>query len=66
MEVLKSMKQEMKERDNQLKLQLQLKDEYREAELGRRDQNLEDAVTPRFPCLGGRKGYETILGLFTC
>ena len=42
MEVLRSMKQEMKERDNQLKLQLQLRDEYMEAELRRRDQNLED------------------------
>ena len=28
LEMLKSMRQEMKERDNQLKLQLQLRDEY--------------------------------------
>ena len=46
-EVLKSMKQEVKERDNQLKLQLQLRDEYMEAELRRRDQNLEDALKKR-------------------
>ena len=32
----------MKERDKQLKLHLQLRDEYMEAELRRRDQNLED------------------------
>ena len=47
MEVLKSMKHEMKERDNQLMLQLQLKDEYMEAELRRRDQNIEDALKKR-------------------
>ena len=47
MEVLKSMKQEMKERDNQLKLQLQLRDEYMEAELRRRDKNLKDALKKR-------------------
>ena len=47
MEVLKSMKQEMKERDNQLKLQLQLRDEYMEVELRRRDQNLEDTLRKR-------------------
>ena len=34
----------MKEMDNQLKLQLQLRDEYMEAELIRRDRNLEDAL----------------------
>ena len=39
-----SMRQEMKERDNQLKHQLQLRDEYMEAELKRRDQNLKDAL----------------------
>ena len=47
MEVLKSLKQEMKERDNQLKLQLQLRDGYMEAELIRRDHNLEDALRKR-------------------
>ena len=47
MEVLKSLKQEMKERDNQLQLQLQLRDEYMEAEHRRRDQNLEDALRKR-------------------
>ena len=47
MEVLKSLKQEMKERDNQLRLQLQLRDGYLEAELKRRDQNLEDALRKR-------------------
>ena len=34
----------MKERDNQLKTQLQLGDEYFDAELKRRDHNLEDAL----------------------
>ena len=47
MEVLKSMKKEVKERDNQLKLHLQLRDEYMEAELRRRDQNLENALKKR-------------------
>ena len=47
MEVLKSLKQEMKERDNQLKLQLQLRNEYMEAEHKRRDQNMEDALRKR-------------------
>ena len=47
MEMLKSMKHEMKERDDQLKLQLQLRDEYMEAKLRRRDRNLEDALKQR-------------------
>ena len=47
MKVLKSMKPKMKEMDNQLKLQLQLRDEYMEAELRRKDQNLEDALKKR-------------------
>ena len=47
MEVLRSMKQEMKERDNQLKLQLQLGDEYMKAKLRGRDQNMEDALKKR-------------------
>ena len=42
MEMLKSMEHEMQERDNQLKIQLQLRDELN-AELRRRDQNLEEA-----------------------
>ena len=37
MEMLKSMKHEMKERDDQLKIQLQLRDEYFDVELRRRD-----------------------------
>ena len=44
MEMIISMKQEMRERDNQLKLQLQLRDEYMDAELRIRDHNLEDAL----------------------
>ena len=34
----------MEERDNQLKLQLQLRDEYMYVELKMRDQNLEEAL----------------------
>ena len=37
----------MKERDNQLKTHLQLRYEYFDAELKRRDQNLEDALKKR-------------------
>ena len=37
--LLKAMRQEMEERGNKLKLQLQLMDEYIKAELKRRDQN---------------------------
>ena len=33
----------MQERDNQLKVQLQIRDEYMDAELKMRDQNLEEA-----------------------
>ena len=44
LEMLNAMKQGMEERDNQLKLQLQLKDEYMEAELTKRDQKLEKAL----------------------
>ena len=47
MEMLKSMKHEMKERDDQLKIQLQLRDKYFDAELIRRDQSLEDALKQR-------------------
>ena len=39
--MLKTMKQEMQERDKQLQIQLKLRDEYMDAELRRRDQNLE-------------------------
>ena len=45
--LLQTTKQGMEEMDNQLKLQLQLKDEYMEAELKRRDQNLEEALKQR-------------------
>ena len=41
------MHQKMKERDNQLKTQLQLRDEYFDAEFKRKDQNLEDALKKR-------------------
>ena len=44
LELLIAMKQGMEERDNWLKFQLQLKDEYMEAELRKRDQNLEEAL----------------------
>ena len=43
-EMLMSMWKEMKEKNYQLKTQLQLRDEYFGAELKRRDQNLEDAL----------------------
>ena len=48
MELLKSMKQEMKERDDKLEIQLQLRDEYMDEELKRRDQNLENALKQRY------------------
>ena len=47
MDMLKSMRHEMRERDNQLKIQLQLRDEYMDAELKRRDHNLEEALRLR-------------------
>ena len=47
MEMLKAMRQEMHERDIQLKIQLQLRDEYMGAKLKRRDQNLEEALRLR-------------------
>ena len=37
----------MQERDNQLKVQLQLRDEYMDVELKRRYQNLEEAQVKR-------------------
>ena len=37
----------MQERDNQLRVQLQLRDEYMDAELKRRDQDLEEALRLR-------------------
>ena len=47
MEMLGAMRQEMQERDNQLIVQLQLRDEYMDAKLKRRDQNLEEALRLR-------------------
>ena len=47
LEMLSTMRQEMEESVKQLKLQLQLKDEYMEAKLKMRDQNLEDALKNR-------------------
>ena len=47
LEILKSMKQELEEKDSQLKLQLQLRDEYMEVELKRRDQYMEEALKQR-------------------
>ena len=47
LEMLKAIRQEMLKRDNQLKLQLQLRDEYIDAELKKRDQNLEEALKYR-------------------
>ena len=47
MKMLISMKQEMKERDNQLKIQLQPMDEYMDSELRGMDQNLEEAWKQR-------------------
>ena len=44
MEMLKSMKHEIKESDDQLKIQFQLRDGNFDADLKRRDQNLEDAL----------------------
>ena len=47
MEMLISMKQEMTERDNKLKIQLLLMDEYRDIKLKRRYQDLENALKQR-------------------
>ena len=44
MDMLKAMRQKMQERDKQLKIQLWLWDEYMDAELKRRDRNLEKAL----------------------
>ena len=46
-EILMFMQQEMKAKDDQLKTQLLLRDNYFDAELKRRDQNLEDALRKR-------------------
>ena len=43
LEMLKAMRQEMEENDNQL----QLRDEYMDAELKRKDQNFEEALKQR-------------------
>ena len=45
--MLKTMKQEMKEKDKQPEIQLQLKDEYMDAKLRRRDLNLKEALKQR-------------------
>ena len=47
LDILKTMKQELEEKDSQLTLLLQLIDEYMEAELKRRYQYLEDALKQR-------------------
>ena len=47
LEILKAMRQEMEENDNQLKVQPQLRDEYMDAELKVRDQNLEESLKQR-------------------
>ena len=47
MEMLRAMRQGMQERDSQLKVQLQLIDEYMDVELKRRDQNLEESLRLR-------------------
>ena len=44
MDMLLRMEQRMKERDDQMKLQPQLKDEYMDVELKRRDQYLEEVI----------------------
>ena len=45
--LLQTVRQEMEERDKQLKFQLQVRDEYMKAKLKRRDQNLEEALKQR-------------------
>ena len=45
--LMMTMRQEMKEKNDQLKTQLQLRDEYFVEELRRRDHNLEDALNKR-------------------
>ena len=47
LEMLNAMRKEMQERDNRLKIQLQLRDEYMDAKLKRRDQNLEETLKQR-------------------
>ena len=44
MEILRAMRQEMHKRVSQLKVQLQLRNEYMDAELKRRYQNLKEAL----------------------
>ena len=44
MEMLNTIRQEMRERDKHLQIQLQLRDEYMDAVLRRRDQNLEEPL----------------------
>ena len=47
MEMLKVMSHEMQERDSQLRVQLQLRDEYMDAELKKIYQNMEKALRLR-------------------
>ena len=47
MEMIKIMRHKMQEMDNQLKIQLQLKDEYIDAKLKRIDHILDDALRLR-------------------
>ena len=47
LKILNAMRKEMQERDNRLKIQLQLRDEYMDAKLKRRDQNLEETLKQR-------------------
>ena len=47
LEMLNAMRQGMEKRNNQLKLQLQLRDEYIEAKLSKKDHNLEEALKQR-------------------
>ena len=47
MNMLVRMKQRMRERDDRLKLQLQLIEEYLEAKLRRRDKHLEEVIRQR-------------------
>ena len=44
MEMLRVVRQEMQEKDNQLEVQQQLRDEYMDVELKRRDKNHEEAL----------------------
>ena len=47
MEMLAIMEHKMRERENQLRIQLHMRDEYLDAELKRRDQFLEESIRQR-------------------